>query len=205
MNESAVEALTKPQSRRAFLAAGALGGATALLAGCGVAATASPTQSKGNASLYLTIATPAMLGTDDMPAYLPAFPTIPAHTRVRVEIVNFDDATPLTGALEQFAKVKGTVGGSIHVEALDEKNPNATTTSQTVTALDPQNVSHTFTVAKLGINIPVAAKARTIFEIQTGAPGVYDWRCNDPCGQGNGGWGGAMAVAGYMMGKLTLE
>jgi len=205
MNESAVEALTKPQSRRAFLAAGALGGATALLAGCGVAATASPTQSRGNASLYLTIATPDMLGTDDMPAYLPAFPTIPAHTRVRVEIVNFDDATPLTGALEQFAKVKGTVGGSIQVEALDEKNPNAITASQTVTALDPQNVSHTFTVAKLGINIPVAAKARTIFEIQTGAPGVYDWRCNDPCGQGNGGWGGAMAAAGYMMGKLTLE
>jgi hypothetical protein len=205
MNESAVEALTKPQSRRAFLAAGALGGATALLAGCGVAATASPTQSKGHASLYLTIATPDMLGTEDMPAYLPAFPTIPAHTRVRVEIVNFDDATPLTGALEQFAKVKGTVGGSIQVEALDEKNPNATSASQTVTALDPQNVSHTFTVAKLGINIPVAAKARTIFEIQTGAPGVYDWRCNDPCGQGNGGWGGAMAAAGYMMGKVTLE
>jgi hypothetical protein len=146
-----------------------------------------------------------MLGTDDMPAYLPAFPSIPAHTRVRVEIVNFDDATPLTGALEQFAKVKGTVGGSIQVEPLDEKNPNATNASQTVTALDPQTVSHTFTVARLGINIPVAAKARTIFEIQTGAPGVYDWRCNDPCGQGSGGWGGAMAAAGYMMGKLTLE
>ena len=138
------------------------------------------------------------------PTFRP-FHRSPPHTRVRVEIVNFDDATPLTGELAQFAKVKGTVGGSIQVEALDEKNPNATTASQTVTALDPQNVSHTFTVAKLGVNIPVAAKARTIFEIQTGAPGVYDWRCNDPCGQGNGGWGGAMAADGYMMGKLTLE
>ena len=205
MNEYAVDALAKPQSRRAFLAAGALGGATALLAGCGVAASASPTQSKGKATLYLTIATPNMLGTDDMPAYIPAFASIPAHSRVRMEIVNFDDATPLTGALEQFAKATGTVGGTIRVATLDEKNPNATTTSQTVSALDPQNVSHTFTVAKLGINIPVAAKARTTFEIETGAPGVYDWRCNDPCGQGNGGWGGAMAAAGYMMGKLTLE
>lgn len=205
MSSSTVDALGKPQSRRAFLAAGALAGSGALLAGCGVAATASSTQSKGKASLYLTIATPDMLGTDDMPAYIPAFASIPAHTRVRVEIVNFDDATPLTGALEQFAKVKGTVGGAIQVEPLDAKNPNATAASQTVTALDPQKVSHTFTVAKLGINIPVAAKARTIFEIQTGAPGVYDWRCNDPCGQGNGGWGGAMAAPGYMMGKLTLE
>ncbi len=205
MNESAVNALAKPQSRRAFLAAGALGGASAWLAGCGLSAGAAPTSSIGKASLYMTIATPAMLGTDDMPAYIPAFPSIPAHTRVRVEIVNFDDATPLTGALEQFAKVKGTVGGTIQVEPLDFKNPNAPSASQTVAALDPQDVAHTFTVAQLGINIPVAAKARTIFEIETGAPGVYAWRCNDPCGQGNGGWGGAMAATGYMMGKLTLE
>jgi len=205
MNESAVNALAKPQSRRAFLAAGALGGASALLAGCGLSGAAAATSSKGKASLYLTIATPAMLGTDDMPAYIPAFPSIPAHTRVRVEIVNFDDATLLTGALEQFAKVKGTVGGTIQVAALDEKNPNGTSTFQTAAALDPQNVSHTFTVAQLGINIPVAAKARTIFEIETGAPGVYAWRCNDPCGQGSGGWGGAMAAAGYMMGKIAIE
>jgi len=96
MNTFAIDSLAKPQSRRAFLAVGALGGASALLAGCGVAAIAPATASKGKASLYLTIATPDMLGTDNMPAFIPAFASIPAHTRVRLEIVNFDDATALT-------------------------------------------------------------------------------------------------------------
>jgi len=204
MKNFEVDSLTKPQSRRAFLAVGALAGTTALLAGCGVAAIAPSAASNGKASLYMTVATPGMLGTDDMPAFIPAFPSIPAHARVRVEIVNFDDATPLTGGLVQFARVQGTVGGTIHINAVDEKNPNSTAAAHAVTALDPQVVSHTFSIAKLGINIPLAAKSRTVFEIETGAPGEYLWRCNDPCGKGGGGWGGAMAASGYMMGKLTL-
>jgi len=206
MNRFAIDSLATPQSRRAFLAVGALGGTSALLAGCGLAAIApaAASGSRGKASLYLTIATPDMLGTDDMPALIPAFPSIPAHTRVRVEIVNFDDATPLTAALEQFAHVKGTVGGTMQVGALDEKDPNSSAASNKVKALDPQKVSHTLTIDTLGINIPLAAKSRTVFEIETGAPGEYAWRCNDPCGKGGGGWGGAMAASGYMMGKLTL-
>ena len=204
MKNFEVDSLTKRQSRRAFLAVGALAGTTALLAGCGVAAIAPSAALKGEASLYMTVATPDMLGTDDMPAFIPAFPSIPAHTRVRVEIVNFDDATPLTGALQQFAKVQGTVGGPIHISALDEKNPNSVAEAHAVTAVDPKMVSHTLSIAKLGINIPLTAKSRTVFEIETGAPGEYGWRCNDPCGKGGGGWGGAMAASGYMMGKLTL-
>lgn len=96
------------------------------------------------------------------------------------------------------------MGGSIQVQALDEKNPNSSTAPHAVNALDTEKVSHTLTIDRLGINIPIAAKSRTVFEIETGAPGEYAWRCNDPCGQGAGGWGGAMAASGYMMGKLTL-
>ncbi len=204
MKDSSID-LTAPQSRRGFLMAGALGGTAAVLASCGLATSAASTTTKGKGTLYLTIATPDMLGTNDMPAYIPAYPAVPAHSRVRVEIVNFDDATPLTGALVQFAKVTGTVGGTIQVQPLDAKDPNAEAASQSFSALDPQNVSHTFTVAQLGINVPVAPKARTIFEIETGAAGTYPWRCNDPCGQGADGWGGAMAAPGYMLGKLTVE
>jgi hypothetical protein len=204
MKNLEVDSLTKSQSRRAFLAVGALAGTTALLAGCGVAAIAPSAASKAKASLYMMVATPDMLGTDDMPAFIPAFPSIPAHTRVRVEIVNFDDATPLTGELVQFARVQGTVGGTIHINALDEKNPNSPAAAHAVTSVDPETVSHTLSIAKLGINIPLAAKSRTVFEIETGAPGEYAWRCNDPCGKGGGGWGGAMAASGYMTGKLTL-
>ena len=198
---SAVDSLKTPSSRRAFLVAGALGGATAVLAGCGVAAAST---TKRTAHLYLTIATPAMLGNED-PAMIPANPQIPANSTVRVEIVNFDDATPMTAALAQFAKVQGTVGGTITVAPLDTKDPNHASAQSTVSSLDLQSgVSHTFTIAKLGINVPVAPKARTIFTIETGDGGTYLWRCNDPCGTGPGGWGGAMSADGFMMGKLTI-
>jgi hypothetical protein len=155
--------------------------------------------------LYMVIATPDMLGTEDMPAYIPAYPTIPSNATVRVEIVNFDDATPLTGALAPFARVTGTVGDTITVTALDPTQPNTSGSPQVFSALDPQKVSHTFTVARLGINVPVAPKARTIFTINTAEAGTYSWRCNDPCGTGANGWMGAMARSGYMMGKLTVE
>ncbi len=214
---------TKPaqlQSRRDLLTVGMLGGAGVLLAGGGIAASvaeavsaraakdaARPTQATGkrSANLYMVVATPDMLGTSDMPAYIPAYPVVPSYATVRVEIVNFDDATALTGALVQFAKVEGTVDGRITVVALDAKDPNTVGAGQVVSALDPQDVAHTFTVAELGINVPVAAKARTIFTLETGAPGTYLWRCNDPCGTGAGGWEGAMAKPGYMLGKLTVE
>lgn len=209
----------KLQSRRDLLGVGILGGAGLLLAGGGIAASlaeavsgraaresALPTQpsTRRSGSLYMVIATPDMLGTSDMPAYIPAYPVVPSYATVRVEIVNFDDATALTGALEQFASVKGTVGGTVTVVPLDAQDPNTIGAGQVLSALDPQAVAHTFTVAKLGINVPVAPKARTIFTIQTGAPGSYVWRCNDPCGSGNAGWGGAMAKAGFMLGKLTV-
>jgi hypothetical protein len=205
MNESSTSTEAKAISRRTILLAGALGGASTLLAGCGIGADAAAAGGKRSASLYLTIATPAMLGTDDMPAYLPAYPHVPANATVHVEIMNFDDATALTGGLVQFAKVKGTVGGTVRVEALNLKDPNAAATAQVLSELDPQNVSHTFTIAKLGVNVPVSPKARTSFVIQTGAPGVFPWRCNDPCGTGASGWGGAMAADRFMMGKLTVE
>jgi hypothetical protein len=207
------------QSRRNLLEVGLLGGAGVLLAGGGIAASlaeAVSAHAKGSAAnqtptrkrtgnLYKVIATPDMLGTNDMPAYMAAYPAIPSNATVRVEIVDFDDATPLTGGLTQFAKVAGTVGGTITVTPLNPQDPNTIGASQVFSELDPQNVSHTFTVAGLGINIPVAPKARTVFAIATGTPGSYAWRCNDPCGIGASGWGGAMAKPGYMMGKLTLE
>ena len=206
------------QSRRDVLTVGLLGGAGVLLAGGGIAASlaqavsARANQSAPSAeatterrgSLYLVIATPDMLGTSDMPAYIPAYPVIPSYATVRVEIVNFDDATALTGALAQFARVEGTVGGTITIAPMDPTAPNTAGAAQVVAALDAEKVSHTFTVATLGINVPVAPKARTIFTIETGAPGTYSWRCNDPCGSSASGWGGAMAKPGYMIGKLTV-
>jgi heme/copper-type cytochrome/quinol oxidase subunit 2 len=66
-------------------------------------------------------------------------------------------------------------------------------------------VWHTFTIPALGINVPIAAHARVIFTIHTGAAGTFTWRCFDPCGAGSNGWGTAMAaMRGFMEGTLTV-
>lgn len=198
--------ITGGHTRRNFLALGAVSGAGALLAGCGLATTPQTEAGSKRSTLYLTIVTPAATGKEDFPAYIPAYITLPAHTMVDVQIVNFDDATALPKGAEQFAQVTGTVDKVVKVEPIDLGNPNvATGSAQSISAMDPSQVSHTFTVTKLGINVPVTPKARTTFTLQTGAPGTYDWRCMDPCGTGASGWGGPMATPGYMSGKLTIE
>jgi hypothetical protein len=153
----------------------------------------------------LVIATPDMLGSDDMPAYLPSTLSLPADSTVTITVVNFDDATALPAGSEQFAVAQGVIG-PLQVQALDPTKPNDTSAPvDTTTAMDPaKGVSHTFTIAKLGINVPIAPKSRTTFTIHTGRAGTYEWQCMDPCGTGDTGWGGAMASDGYMRGTLTV-
>jgi hypothetical protein len=151
--------------------------------------------------LYLTIATPKMLG-NEMPAYMPANFSVPADSDVVVTITNFDDATALAAGTEQFATATG-IKGALSVQAMDPTNPNAVTTAASLMSMDPATVSHTLTVAKLGLNVPIAPKSVTTFTFHSGAAGTYAWQCMDPCGSDPSGWGGAMATAGYMKGGLT--
>ncbi len=156
--------------------------------------------------LDLTIVTGDMIGKTEYPAYVPSDFSLPANATVVVTVTNFDDATPLTGGATVYAKAQGIVGGSFTVTPIDPKDPNGSAgPTQTLSALDPTQVSHTFTIPTLGINVPIAAHARVTFTIHTGAPGTYAWRCFDPCGAGNSGWGTAMAAQkGYMEGTLTV-
>jgi hypothetical protein len=153
----------------------------------------------------LVIATPDMLGTDDRPAYVPSALVLPADSNVAITVVNFDDATALPAESAQFATATGVVG-PLQVQALDPTNPNDTSgPATTTTAMDPATgVSHTFTISKFGINVPIAPKSRTTFTIHTGKAGTYTWQCMDPCGTGSDGWGGSMATTGYMRGTLTV-
>ena len=80
-----------------------------------------------------------------------------------------------------------------------------TIAAKTFSALDPAIVSHTLTIAALGINIPIPAHSRTTFTIHTGGAGTFAWRCMDPCGADPAGWGTAMAAkSGFMEGTLTV-
>ena len=156
--------------------------------------------------LDLAIVTGDMIGKTEFPAYVPSNFSLPANATVVVTVTNFDDATPLTGGAKVYATAKGIVGGTFTVTPIDLKDPNGSAgATRTLGALDPAQVSHTFTIPTLGINVPIAAHARVTFTIHTGAPGTYAWRCFDPCGADPAGWGTAMAARrGYMQGTLTV-
>jgi hypothetical protein len=174
-----------------------------------MASAASPTRSPatvvqgGTEHIFLTIATPHMLGTEIGPALMPSSLNLPAHSDVVITITNFDDATALPAGSEQYANAEG-LSGPMSIQAMDPANPNALGTATTATRLDPSTgVSHTFTVAKLGISIPVAPRSRTTVTLHTGAAGSYQWQCMDPCGTGPTGWDGAMSTKGYMTGQVS--
>lgn len=130
----------------------------------------------------------------------------PAYSTIFVTMTNFDNATPLAKETESYAKVSGTLDNAAFVTPLKVTNPNGAGGATTsIGSLSPAAVSLTFTIAALGINVPIAAHARTKFTIDTGAPGTSSWRCFDPCGAGAAGWGAATAVMrGYMEGTLTV-
>ena len=154
--------------------------------------------------MSMLIATPDMLGTDVGPAYIPGDPTLPADSDVTITVTNFDDATALAPGTETYATATGVVG-PLRITTLDPADPNAAGTVTLTRALDPATgVSHTFTIPKLGINVPIAPKARTTFTIHTTAAGTYPWQCFDPCGGDPAGWGGAMAKDGYMKGSVMV-
>ena len=94
-----------------------------------------------------------------------------------------------------------------------------------VHVVNPDLVSHTFTVPDMGINVPIkgvadgapkqcdvavpcplsAAHTTTTFTIHTGKAGWYRWQCFVPCAAG---WplgnGGPMQTVGYMDGYLHV-
>ncbi len=139
---------------------------------------------------------------------------VPAHALVTITIQNYDGPTPLLNPF--YAHVQGTTDGTASVDG------------QSITQVDPNNVSHTFTIHSipnanqpwLYVSVPVTAvpdsektddkgmpdkPVLTQFSFITGAPGEYIWQCFDPCGSGFDGFGGPMSTKGYMSGTLTVQ
>jgi hypothetical protein len=135
--------------------------------------------------------------------------TLPANTLVHVTIFNFDGASGLRNPL--LGQPQGLVGKEI----VDGKP---------VSAMPPDQPSHTFAVPALGILVPIAPVAddaknqcdyapcamsnahRTItFTFRTGKRGRYRWQCFVPCAAGFVyGFGGPMQTVGYMDGFLNV-
>jgi len=186
--------------------------APAATSGASAAPTAAPTLApaappSAPVSLNMTILSDKMTGKAGWPVFVPSDFTLPANSTVIVTVTNFDGATALPKGSQQYAKATGIVGGAFTVTPIKAGAPNGSA-SPTITrsAMDPAQVSHTFTILALGINVPLAPDARTTFMLHTGSPGTYAWRCLDPCGTGPYGWGGPMAAtSGYMQGTLTIS
>jgi hypothetical protein len=136
---------------------------------------------------------------------------VPANSVVNVTIYQFDTPTGLRNPF--LAQVQGTVGG---VASVDGKP---------LSAIEPEEASHTFAVPELGVFVPLPGVPeeskhlceeapcepasndhRTItFSFRTGKKGRYHWQCFVPCGAG---WffgnGGPMQTLGYMDGFINV-
>jgi hypothetical protein len=187
---------------RRALVSSALGALLILVLGVtslnGTRSSAQATATTPHDYLYLTIVTGHMLKQPGWPAYEPAFFSVPAHALVTVQITNFDDGTAPTGAHSPFLTVSGVLGNAMTVTAWGKHQ------STQVRSLRSEQVSHTFTVPSLHLNVPVPARSTVTFTFRTGAAGNYTWYCMAPCGTGESGWGGAMTRLGYMRGTLTV-
>jgi hypothetical protein len=155
----------------------------------------------------------------DQPAYYVLGPnglqssasiSLPANHKIEVVIENYDqgNATPSSPV---YCNVSGTVNGVMSV--VDNNVVNSSegpsgiviTGTQTVSSLPPSEISHTFTVPQLSLNLPVAAETTVIAYFSTGAPGNYAWFCTTPCGSGVNGTAGAMLTPGWMSGTLVVS
>jgi hypothetical protein len=137
---------------------------------------------------------------------------LPANATVHVTIFNFDGASGLRNPY--LARPQGMDGNKITVDG------------KPVTAIDPDDASHTFAVPGLGIILAVPGVAddaknqcgyapcpmsnahRTIkFTFHTpSTSGHYRWQCFVPCAAGwIDGFGGPMQTIGYMDGFLNIK
>ncbi|HYM39067.1 MAG TPA: hypothetical protein VEY12_02830 [Thermoplasmata archaeon] len=129
--------------------------------------------------IYLSMAFNPYSGLDEV---FPANFTIPAGADVMFTVTNYDNATnPIPDALAVVAGVRDVTGA----------------------ATSGRNVTHTFTVHALGINVPIPpAQGRrpaiVTFTVHVDARGDYAWMCMAPCDPVS------MVTPGFMRGTMTV-
>lgn len=142
--------------------------------------------------------------------------SVPANTRVNITILGYDGCTPLRNPV--WGKVTGTIGNVEYVNGKPMSSLNSWSEC---------SVQHTFTMAGLGLNVPVASPTTLAennnlcsnspctsgphevvkFSFRTPASGgTFRWQCIIPCGLGYvDGNGGPMGTPGYMSGQMQVQ
>jgi hypothetical protein len=152
----------------------------------------------GTVTEPMVIQTGKMDGRKGWPRFTNSSWTVKAGQTVVLEVTNYDDGTaPLMGSQSMYSSVMGTSGGS---EAVD---------GQSTSSMAPEDVSHTFTVLALGLNLPIPAapsggSVTVVARFVPKKTGTFLWQCYAPCGSGTNGMGGAMSTAGWMEGYIRV-
>jgi hypothetical protein len=135
---------------------------------------------------------------------------VPAHSLLKITILNFDGASGLRNAF--LSQVQGTIGETMQLDGKPTKS------------ISPDDASHTFAVPQLGVVVPIQgvaddapnqcaempctldqAHTTITFMIRTGNRGWIRWQCFVPCAAGFfTGFGGPMQTIGYMDGFLHV-
>jgi len=133
-------------------------------------------------------------GKEHWPSMAPSDLTFAKGDTVVLTIKEYDDMISALPAGSPYNDVKG---GTMTVDGV------ATTT------VSNENISHTFSIPELGINVPLVKapegkSSTTVFTFKVDKAGTYTWRCLTPCGGDPKGMGGAMATKGWMVGTITV-
>ena len=137
--------------------------------------------------------------------------TVPANSVVTIVIDQEDTPSGLRNPF--WAKARGIIGGTFHMQYFDDQgNPQEGDFSKID---DASTAAHSFAIPDLGVFVPLLglsanAPANSFnvitFSFRVGKAGVYRWQCFVPCGSGTiYGNGGPMQTLGYMGGFLTVQ
>ncbi|MCL4449634.1 MAG: hypothetical protein M1483_06285 [Actinobacteria bacterium] len=170
------------------------------LAACSSSSTPLASSKPVTVNLGTTILTGHMISHPGWPKFSPANFTVPNNSTVVLTITNYDDGTAPLGNGSSYANVEGGT---------------ATVNGQPLTSLPVAQVSHTFTIPTLGLNVPIPAAAtvasgsprqptKVVFTFKVTKGGTFTWYCMAPCGTGPTGMGGPMTTKGYMTGSFTV-
>jgi hypothetical protein len=129
------------------------------------------------------------------PAMAPSDVTFGKGDTVVLTIKEYDDAPTALPAGSPYGAVKG---GTMTVDGVAG------------TDVTNANISHTFTIAALGINVPITKApeggvSTTVFTFTVDKAGSYTWTCMTPCGGGADGMTGSMATKGWMKGNVIVS
>ena len=153
---------------------------------------------RGTVSESMVIETGKMDGHPGWPRYTHASWNVREGETVTLRITSYDGGTaPLTGAQMTYDRVQGALGGTETVDG------------RPVSSVSNSDVSHTFTVVGLGLNLPIPAAPKgtsvtVVARFVATRAGTWVWQCYAPCGSGPNSMGGAMSTKGWMEGTVGV-